>query len=309
MNWHNDIDYPIVGRMLNPDNFVQVEPKAKSRFIGNATSTQAYNRYSYVVNNPLKYTDPSGWLRNYITHDDILGHQSLMEGLAQVQAGMEWMMGSRRGLGGSFTYTLAWRSYVSAEDQKAADESWTGYGIALSPPFTTEVYFQPHYQPSGVQFTQPFAMGMANVVAPTGDMAAMGGGTPPPSKKSLEQLKKEYDIKSNIGNIIFEGFTKEKLAELFRVIPEDIEDDTYTPQKNGIYYGDGFFWKYWTPEKYWYKVSKGGTVYVVFNPDKLTFYTYGWVNPAKKKNAELAGKDYFVGWHKKGGFKRTTPFP
>ncbi len=26
-------------------------------------------------------------------------------------------------------------------------------------------------------YTQPFAMGMANVVAPTGDMAAMGGGT------------------------------------------------------------------------------------------------------------------------------------
>lgn len=42
---------PFVGRMLSPDNFVQ-----------DATSTQNYNRYSYVVNNPLKYTDPSGEL-------------------------------------------------------------------------------------------------------------------------------------------------------------------------------------------------------------------------------------------------------
>ncbi len=25
-------------------------------------STQSYNRYSYVLNNPLKYTDPSGWI-------------------------------------------------------------------------------------------------------------------------------------------------------------------------------------------------------------------------------------------------------
>ena len=128
------------------------------------------------MNNPLKYTDPSGWIRNYITYDDILGHQSLMEGLAQVQAGMEWMMGSRRGFGGSFTFDWTYKTYISDADQKAADESWLKYGIALSPPYTIEFYQKPIYQPSGLQFTQPFAMGTANVVAPTGDMAAMGGG-------------------------------------------------------------------------------------------------------------------------------------
>jgi hypothetical protein len=36
--------------MLSPDNYVQA-----------AGFTQSYNRYSYCVNNPLKYTDPSGW--------------------------------------------------------------------------------------------------------------------------------------------------------------------------------------------------------------------------------------------------------
>lgn len=40
---------PILGRMLSPDNYVQ------SPF-----NTQSYNRYSYVINNPLKYIDPSG---------------------------------------------------------------------------------------------------------------------------------------------------------------------------------------------------------------------------------------------------------
>ncbi|MGG7665783.1 FG-GAP-like repeat-containing protein [Dyadobacter sp. BHUBP1] len=40
---------PVVGRVLSADNFVQ-----------NAYSTQGYNRYSYVMNNPLRYTDPSG---------------------------------------------------------------------------------------------------------------------------------------------------------------------------------------------------------------------------------------------------------
>jgi len=41
---------PVVGRFLSPDIIVQ-----------NANITQCYNRYSYAVNNPLKYTDPSGW--------------------------------------------------------------------------------------------------------------------------------------------------------------------------------------------------------------------------------------------------------
>ncbi len=40
---------PVLGRMLSPDNYV-----------ANVASSQSYNRYSYVFNNPLKYTDPSG---------------------------------------------------------------------------------------------------------------------------------------------------------------------------------------------------------------------------------------------------------
>ncbi|MFT6718592.1 MAG: RHS repeat-associated protein [Sphingobacteriales bacterium] len=40
---------PLMARMLSPDNFVQ-----------SASNSQNYNRYSYVLNNPIKYTDPSG---------------------------------------------------------------------------------------------------------------------------------------------------------------------------------------------------------------------------------------------------------
>lgn len=40
---------PVLGRMISPDNFVN-----------GAFDSQAYNRYSYANNNPLKYTDPSG---------------------------------------------------------------------------------------------------------------------------------------------------------------------------------------------------------------------------------------------------------
>ena len=40
---------PVVGRFLNADPVVQ-----------DPTSTQSMNRYSYCLNNPLKFTDPTG---------------------------------------------------------------------------------------------------------------------------------------------------------------------------------------------------------------------------------------------------------
>jgi len=45
------VDDPILARMLNADPFIP-----------DPTSAQDYNRYSYVRNNPLKYTDPSGYM-------------------------------------------------------------------------------------------------------------------------------------------------------------------------------------------------------------------------------------------------------
>ena len=40
---------PAIGRMLGPDNYVQ-----------DPLNSQSFNRYSYCLNNPLKYRDPSG---------------------------------------------------------------------------------------------------------------------------------------------------------------------------------------------------------------------------------------------------------
>ena len=50
---------PLVGRMLSPDIVIQ-----------NPEYSQSYNRYSYCFNNPLRFTDPSGYVVNDIWPPD-----------------------------------------------------------------------------------------------------------------------------------------------------------------------------------------------------------------------------------------------
>lgn len=49
INMNGRLYDPIVGRMLSPDNNIQMPD-----------NTQNYNRYSYALNNPLRFTDPDG---------------------------------------------------------------------------------------------------------------------------------------------------------------------------------------------------------------------------------------------------------
>ncbi len=49
INMNGRLYDPVLGRMLSPDNYIQMPDY-----------TQNFNRYSYVLNNPLKYTDPDG---------------------------------------------------------------------------------------------------------------------------------------------------------------------------------------------------------------------------------------------------------
>ena len=49
INMNGRLYEPVLGRFFSPDNYVQMP--------GNS---QNFNRYSYCLNNPLKYTDPSG---------------------------------------------------------------------------------------------------------------------------------------------------------------------------------------------------------------------------------------------------------
>ena len=58
INMNGRLYDPLLARFLSPDNYVQLPD-----------FSQSFNRYSYCLNNPLKYTDPSGELFGF---DDIL---------------------------------------------------------------------------------------------------------------------------------------------------------------------------------------------------------------------------------------------
>lgn len=64
INMNGRLYDPYLQRFLSPDNYVQSPDNA-----------QNYNRYSYCLNNPLMYTDPSGWfaLNNWSEFWSVVG--------------------------------------------------------------------------------------------------------------------------------------------------------------------------------------------------------------------------------------------
>ena len=54
INMNGRLYDPMLGRMLSPDIVVQ-----------QTDYTQSYNRYSYCFNNPLRFTDPTGWVTDW----------------------------------------------------------------------------------------------------------------------------------------------------------------------------------------------------------------------------------------------------
>jgi RHS repeat-associated protein len=71
INMNGRLYDPLVGRFLSPDNYVQAPGY-----------TQSFNRYSYCLNSPLKYTDPSGMLQRPVDEYD-----------ASFDAYFSWMTG------------------------------------------------------------------------------------------------------------------------------------------------------------------------------------------------------------------------
>ncbi|HBX49747.1 MAG: hypothetical protein A2309_06950 [Bacteroidetes bacterium RIFOXYB2_FULL_35_7] len=122
---------PVLGRFLSPDNFVQ-----------NASYSQCYNRYSYCINNPLKYTDPSGWLVGW--DDIIVGGIGFTVGYfsyALATNNWGWKAVASGGIGAAVAL-IGWNTFGA------------GYGVAAS---TFSAGAQSVFTGAGLSFTGQFA--------------------------------------------------------------------------------------------------------------------------------------------------------
>ncbi len=71
INMNGRLYDPVLGRFFSPDNYVQLPD-----------FSQSYNRYSYCLNNPLKYTDPSGEFIEFIAFGFFNVASSMMQAAA-----------------------------------------------------------------------------------------------------------------------------------------------------------------------------------------------------------------------------------
>lgn len=101
------------------------------------------------------------------------------------------------------------------------------------------------------------------------------------------------------GEIEFKDLTDAQLADHL-IIPEDVSDKnpTFAPTENKVYKGDGFYFKCYTDEKYWYKVANGSRVIVTYYSG--TGYNYTTIISSFWQGiVNMAGEPYIIDWQSK----------
>jgi RHS repeat-associated protein len=128
---------PKLHRFLQPDNYVQ-----------DPSNTQNYNRYGYVLNNPLKYSDPSGelslksigkWIGKNV--NDVIAGVAIAAGVVLVAAGVV-TFGTTGVLGGALIglgvshFAATYEEYKKTGDWNAASKNaGIFFGISFSTDF------------------------------------------------------------------------------------------------------------------------------------------------------------------------------
>jgi RHS repeat-associated protein len=113
---------PKLHRFLQPDNYVQ-----------DPSNTQNYNRYGYVLNNPLKYTDPSGEFK--INWNDIVAGVAIAVGTVLSATGVGTAVGAVLIGAGVAHFGAAYAEYSKTGDWNAASNN---AGISFSASVTTD---------------------------------------------------------------------------------------------------------------------------------------------------------------------------
>jgi RHS repeat-associated protein len=113
---------PKLHRFLQPDNYVQ-----------DPNNTQNYNRYGYVLNNPLKYTDPSGEFK--INWNNIIAGVAIAVGTVLSVTGVGTVVGAALIGAGVAHFGAAYAEYTKTGDWNAASNN---AGISFSTTIKTD---------------------------------------------------------------------------------------------------------------------------------------------------------------------------
>lgn len=121
INMNGRVYDPRLGRMLSPDPFVQ-----------SPTYSQSYNRYTYAFNNPLKYTDPTGYFAPNINRSTggwnglISGVGSFNLGRIRLGSGNHWS-DQYRGEYGNFmvSNSSTFNNIYGAGSSELASQLWS----------------------------------------------------------------------------------------------------------------------------------------------------------------------------------------
>ncbi|WP_264536252.1 RHS repeat-associated core domain-containing protein [Flavobacterium sp. N1736] len=161
---------PKLHRFLQPDNYVQ-----------DPDNTQNYNRYGYVLNNPLKYTDPSGEFK--INLNDIIAGVAIAVGAVLSATGVGTAVGAVLIGAGVAHFGATYAEYTKTGDWNAASNNagisfgatvktdW-GYsdskdkqnGIAQNAPVVNPKTIDGEKEGFGKGFVSGFSGGVSNTV-------------------------------------------------------------------------------------------------------------------------------------------------
>ncbi len=113
INMNGRLYDPLIGRFLSPDNYVQ-QPD----------NSQNFNRYSYCLNNPLKYNDPSGEFWHIV-----IG--ALVGGVTNLVANWHNIDGFWQGFA-AFAAGAGSGAAVAATGGTATASAWTVVGVSAA---------------------------------------------------------------------------------------------------------------------------------------------------------------------------------
>ena len=120
---------PMLHRFLQHDNYIQ-----------DPTNTQNFNQYGYVLNNPLKYTDPSG-NKFKLTFSDIVAGLEIVAGAIMVAAssvtyGATYIVGASLITAGAGHFAVAAAQYSQTKDWvSASNNAGLTFGIKFDTDF------------------------------------------------------------------------------------------------------------------------------------------------------------------------------